>query len=66
MTNTGRPREWDAATYDALPLPHEQWGHRLLATQDLRGDEQVVDVGAGTGHVSGGGAPANVGAIPNA
>lgn len=49
MTNTGRPREWDAATYDALPLPHEQWGHRLLATLDLRGDERVVDVGAGTG-----------------
>lgn len=49
MTNTGRRREWDAATYDALPLPHEQWGHRLLATLDLRGDERVVDVGAGTG-----------------
>jgi trans-aconitate 2-methyltransferase len=24
------PREWDAAGYDALPLPHERWGQRLL------------------------------------
>jgi trans-aconitate 2-methyltransferase len=45
----GRPREWDAATYDTLPLPHERWGRRLLATLPLRGDERVLDVGAGTG-----------------
>ena len=43
------PREWDAAGYDALPLPHEQWGQRLLATLPLTGDETVLDVGAGTG-----------------
>ncbi|HEX8497701.1 MAG TPA: class I SAM-dependent methyltransferase, partial [Actinomycetales bacterium] len=36
-------------TYDALPLPHERWGRRLLASLDLRGDERVLDVGAGTG-----------------
>ena len=45
----GPPREWDAASYDALPLPHERWGMRLLATLPLRGDETVLDVGAGTG-----------------
>ncbi len=45
----GRPREWDAASYDSLPLPHECWGKRLLATLPLRGDETVLDVGAGTG-----------------
>src|ERR1700684_430092 len=44
-----QPREWDAASYDALPLPHEQWGQRLLATLPLAGDETVLDVGAGTG-----------------
>lgn len=49
MTTSDRPREWDAATYDALPLPHERWGRRLLATLELRGDERVADVGAGTG-----------------
>ena len=45
----GQLREWDAASYDALPLPHERWGQRLLATLPLRGDETVLDVGAGTG-----------------
>jgi trans-aconitate 2-methyltransferase len=45
----GQPREWDATSYDALPLPHERWGQRLLAALPLRGDETVLDVGAGTG-----------------
>src|ERR1700760_468882 len=45
----GRPREWDAAGYDALPLPHERWARRLLDTLPLTGDETVLDVGAGTG-----------------
>src|ERR1700753_3513585 len=45
----GRPREWDAAGYDALPLPHERRGRRLLDTLPLTGDETVLDVGAGTG-----------------
>lgn len=49
VSTTGRPREWDAATYDSLPLPHERWGRRLLETLPLQGDERVVDVGAGTG-----------------
>ena len=49
MDPTSRPREWDAATYDALPLPHERWGRRVLDALPLRGDERVLDVGAGTG-----------------
>ena len=49
MTTSDRPREWDAAAYDALPLPHERWGRRLLGTLPLRGDERVLDAGAGTG-----------------
>ena len=49
MTDPDRPREWDAAAYDALPLPHERWGRRLLETLPLRGDERVLDAGAGTG-----------------
>ncbi|MFJ4336963.1 class I SAM-dependent methyltransferase [Streptomyces sp. NPDC088915] len=43
------PREWDAKTYDALPLPHQQWGKRTLGRLDLRGDETVLDAGCGTG-----------------
>ena len=49
MEPTSRPREWDAATYDALPLPHERWGRGVLEALPLRGDERVLDVGAGTG-----------------
>ncbi len=49
MNASNRPREWDATSYDALPLPHERWGRGLLATLALRGDERVADVGAGTG-----------------
>lgn len=49
MTTPSAPREWDATSYDALPLPHERWGRQLLATLPLHGDERVLDVGAGTG-----------------
>jgi trans-aconitate 2-methyltransferase len=42
-------REWDAAAYDALPLPHLRWGRRTLARLDLAGDETVLEAGCGTG-----------------
>lgn len=42
-------REWDARTYDSLPLPHTEWGRRTLARLDLRGVERVLDAGCGTG-----------------
>jgi len=41
--------EWDAATYDALPLPHVGWGRRVLDRMRIRGDERVLDAGCGTG-----------------
>jgi trans-aconitate 2-methyltransferase len=43
------PLDWDAAAYDALPLPHERWGRGVLATLTVHGDERVLDAGAGTG-----------------
>ncbi|WP_330458936.1 methyltransferase domain-containing protein [Streptomyces sp. NBC_00820] len=43
------PREWDAKTYDSLPLPHQQWGKRTLGRLDLKGHETVLDAGCGTG-----------------
>jgi len=47
---TGRvPREWDATAYDAQPLPHEQWGLRLLERAALSPDERVLEAGCGTG-----------------
>lgn len=42
-------REWDATTYDALPLPHVEWGRRVLDRMQLTGDERVLDAGCGTG-----------------
>lgn len=45
----GMPHEWDAATYDTLPLPHEQWGRRTLDRLTLTGSETVLDAGCGTG-----------------
>jgi trans-aconitate 2-methyltransferase len=42
-------REWDATTYDSLPLPHERWGQRTLGRLRLTGTETVLDAGAGTG-----------------
>lgn len=43
------PREWDATAYDAQPLPHEQWGVRLLERAVLSPDERVLEAGCGTG-----------------
>jgi trans-aconitate 2-methyltransferase len=45
----GMPREWDAAAYDTLPLPHERWGRRTLDRMVLTGSETVLDAGCGTG-----------------
>ena len=43
------PFEWDAHTYDALPLPHVEWGQRVLDRLQLTGTERVLDAGCGTG-----------------
>jgi trans-aconitate 2-methyltransferase len=42
-------REWNAAAYDTLPLPHQQWGLRTIDRLDLAGSETVLDAGCGTG-----------------
>jgi trans-aconitate 2-methyltransferase len=41
--------EWDAKTYDSLPLPHIRWGTGVIERLGLRGTERVVDLGCGTG-----------------
>jgi trans-aconitate 2-methyltransferase len=46
------PRDWDAATYDRLPIPMTRWGEAVVGWLDLRGDERVLDAGCGTGQVT--------------
>jgi trans-aconitate 2-methyltransferase len=41
--------EWDARSYDELPLPHKRWGATVVDQLRLNGDESVLDLGAGTG-----------------
>lgn len=41
--------EWDARSYDALPLPHLRWGADVIERLGLLGDEVVADLGCGTG-----------------
>jgi trans-aconitate 2-methyltransferase len=43
------PHDWDAATYDRLPIPMTGWGLQVLKRLELRGDETVLDAGCGTG-----------------
>lgn len=46
------PREWDAAEYNSLVLPHADWGRRVLDQLDTLGlapDAVLLDAGVGTG-----------------
>ena len=42
-------KAWDGVAYDALPLPHEQWGIRTIAALNLQPNETLLDAGCGTG-----------------
>ena len=46
------PREWDAATYQRISVPHEEWAEAVLARLPLAGEETVLDAGCGTGRVT--------------
>lgn len=41
--------EWDATTYDALPLPHVRWGQGVIDRLSPAPDATVIDLGCGTG-----------------
>jgi len=49
---TSQPVDWDAAGYDRVADPQEEWGLEVLARLTLRGDETVLDAGCGSGRVT--------------
>ncbi len=49
---TGAALDWDAATYDRVADPQEQWAREIVARMHLRGDEFVLDAGCGSGRVT--------------
>lgn len=42
------PREWGAATFDRVALPHHERATVVLDRLELAGHETVLDVGCGT------------------
>lgn len=52
MSAGSRPVDWDAATYDRVADPQEQWGREVLARLELSGDEAALDAGCGSGRVT--------------
>jgi trans-aconitate 2-methyltransferase len=48
----GDPVDWDAASYDRVADPQEQWGLEVLTRLELDGDETVLDAGCGSGRVT--------------
>ena len=49
---SGEPKEWNAAAYHVLSDPQFAWGRRVLERVALRGDEQVLDAGCGSGRLT--------------
>jgi trans-aconitate methyltransferase len=46
------PAKWNAADYAANSAVQQTWARELIAQLNLRGDEQVLDVGCGDGKVT--------------
>src|ERR1700759_4094038 len=45
-------RDWDAATYKRVALPHEDWARAVLDRLNLEGGETVLDAGCGSGRTT--------------
>jgi trans-aconitate 2-methyltransferase len=45
-------RDWDAATYTRVALPHEDWARAVLDRLGLEGGETVLDAGCGSGRTT--------------
>jgi len=47
-----KPAKWNAAEYAANSTVQQSWARELIAKLNLRGDEQILDVGCGDGKVT--------------
>lgn len=45
-------RDWDAATYDRISAPQQEWAAEQLERLELSGNELVLDAGCGSGKVT--------------
>jgi len=45
--------EWNAAAYHRVSGPQTSWGQKVLDRLDVRGDEQAIDAGCGSGRLTG-------------
>jgi trans-aconitate 2-methyltransferase len=45
-------RDWDAATYDEISVPQQEWAAEQLNRLELAGDEVVLDAGCGSGKIT--------------
>ncbi len=44
--------DWDAGTYERVSGPQADWGRAVIARIPIRGDEDALDAGCGTGRVT--------------
>jgi trans-aconitate 2-methyltransferase len=47
-----KPAKWNAADYAANSIVQQSWARELIAKLELRGDENILDVGCGDGKVT--------------
>jgi trans-aconitate methyltransferase len=47
-----KPAKWNAADYAANSVVQQTWARELIAQLNLRGNEQILDVGCGDGKVT--------------
>ena len=45
--------EWNATSYHKVAGPQTSWGQKVLSRFDVNGDERTIDVGCGSGRLTG-------------